>query len=160
MTQTMILTSLQRTSSTVAPEILHFQPGVNVITGEPNSGKTKWLQMLDYALGDTGEPENAFGEELADKYETISLTVDIGDKQHHIERRWKEPGKKTKMLVNEDWINASDFSEYILKELEIPQLHFPKGNPFAERAWPELSWRMGFPSGNGVVVSLALLEYI
>ena len=27
-------------------------PGVNVLVGVPNTGKSRWLRMLDYVLGD------------------------------------------------------------------------------------------------------------
>ena len=28
-------------------ESLQFQPGMNVLVGEPNTGKTKWLETID-----------------------------------------------------------------------------------------------------------------
>jgi len=61
-----------------------------------------------------------------------------------IERRWKEPGAKSKIFVNAEAMSDEAFSDFILRELRIPALHFPKGDPYAPRAWPALSWRMLF----------------
>jgi hypothetical protein len=36
-------------------EELAFEVGVNLLVGRPNTGKTRWLQTLDYLLGDQGE---------------------------------------------------------------------------------------------------------
>ena len=33
-------------------DVLALKEGVNVIVGEMNAGKTKWLQMIDFVLGD------------------------------------------------------------------------------------------------------------
>ncbi len=40
-------------------ESLTFKPGVNVIVGEPNTGKTRWLETIDFLLGDDGKAELA-----------------------------------------------------------------------------------------------------
>jgi len=120
---------------------LVFKPGVNVIVGKANTGKTKWLNMLDYVMGDPGQPEDAFGQGLAEKYDSIRAMIRIGDKEFCLERRWKQQGMKGKVLIDDEPLIASEFSQYMLKELGIPILHFPKGSPYSERAWPELSWR-------------------
>jgi predicted nucleic acid-binding Zn-ribbon protein len=126
--------------SSPADELV-FKPGVNVIVGKPNTGKTKWLNMLDYVMGDLGQPEDAFGQGLAEKYDSIRAIIRIGDNEHCLERRWKQQGMKGKVLIDGAPLAASEFSQYMLKELGIPILHFPKGSPYLERAWPELSWR-------------------
>ena len=61
-----------------------------------------------------------------------------------IERKWKEHGVQGKVFINDNPILQGDFSSYFLEKLEIPVLHFLKGNPYQERAWPELSWRTLF----------------
>ena len=125
-------------------DALGLKEGVNVIVGELNAGKTKWLQMIDFVLGDTGKPEEAFDKELADKYERVSLEIKIGGEEVHIERRWKEPGTKGKIFVNDEGKTPKQFSEFMLNKLEIPIIHVPSGNPYADRTWPELSWREMF----------------
>lgn len=49
------ISSLERHLATGNVETLTFETGVNVFVGRPNTGKTKWLQTLDYLLGDTGQ---------------------------------------------------------------------------------------------------------
>lgn len=123
---------------------LVFNKGVNVIVGNLNSGKTKWLQMLDFVLGDNGKVEDAFGKELSEKYDKIVLNIAIGDKEFCLERRWKEAGLKSKIIVNDEDMTWKQFSAFILGELNIPIIHIPSGNPYSDRTWPELSWREMF----------------
>lgn len=142
MRATLMIKHLKRTQKSLPDEILHFKPGVNVIVGLPNTGKTKWLRMLDYLMGDPDPPESTFGIDLADKYDSIEAIFLIGDEEYSVERRWKERGSKTKVYVNEEPISVNEFSQFLLSKLEIPALNFPKGSPYSERSWPELSWRM------------------
>jgi hypothetical protein len=103
---------------------------------------------------------------LADKYRSASITVRIHDRPVPqaepvdpagnriaaegpaatdltllLERRWKEPGMKGKVFVNGDPVTTDDFSELLLTLLGMPVVHFPRGDPYAPRAWPVLSWR-------------------
>jgi hypothetical protein len=134
---------LQRRLITGNTETLQFEPGVNVLVGRPNTGKTKWLETLDYLLGDPGgSPFEGQGEEpLADKYDAASVELFIGDERVSVERRWKETGAKNKIFVNDAAFAASDFQRLLLEKLHIPILHFPKGNPMSGQTWPELSFR-------------------
>ncbi len=104
-------------------------------------GKTKWLQMIDFVLGDKDGAEDAFDKELADKYERITLVLKIGNEEFEVERRWKEVGAKLKTFVNNEGMTAKQFSEFILGKLDIPLIQVPKGNPYSDQTWPELSWR-------------------
>jgi hypothetical protein len=129
-------------------ETLKFTRGVNVIVGQPNAGKTVWLKMLDYLMGDTSKVEEAFGDEtesgvsLTEKYESITGVFFIGETKLVMKRTWHEDGFKTKIVINDEEITANSFSQFLLHSLDIPILHFPKGNPYSEKSWPELSWRM------------------
>jgi transcriptional regulator with XRE-family HTH domain len=127
-----------------AVEALEFGDGVNVLVGSPNTGKTKWLQTLDFLLGDSGgNPfENSSDPTLADKYDAASTSLLIGEEEFVIERRWKEVGAKTKVFVNGTGTTPSDFQSWLLDKLKIPSLHFPKGNPTSGQTWPQLSFRM------------------
>jgi archaellum component FlaC len=140
--KTIVIKLLKRTSADGEAEELQFQPGINVIAGPPNTGKTKWLRMLDCLMGDAGKPEDSFGADLAEKYDYISATIRIGEEEIRLERFWKRQGAKSKVFIDDVGVLASDFSEYLLGKLGFPILHFPQGNPYSERAWPELSWRM------------------
>jgi hypothetical protein len=121
-----------------------LQPGVNVIVGKPNAGKTKWLSMIDYLMGDSGKPESAFSPILKEKYDSIKAQISIGEEDYWIERRWKQHGTQGKVFINEKPILQEDFSSFLLEKAGIPVLNFPKGNPFEERNWAELSWRTLF----------------
>ena len=122
-------------------DVLALAEGVNLIVGEMNTGKTRWLQMIDFALGDSGSAGEAFSVALAEKYKRITLTVSIGSNEFKIERRWNEAGATKKIFVNGDGMTAKQFSEFILGELEIPLIKVPSGSPYSDRTWPELSWR-------------------
>ncbi len=139
-----VIKQLVRSPQFDSDDTLELQPGVNVIVGKPNSGKTKWLSMLDYLMGDDSKPENAFSLTLKEKYDSVKALVAIGEEEIWIERRWKQQGAQGKVFVNDKPILQSEFSGYLLEKLGIPILHFSKGNPYEERAWPELSWRTLF----------------
>jgi len=84
-------------------ETLQFKPGVNLLVGPPNTGKTMWLRTLDYLLGGDSN-DNPYGsaneeEGLAQKYDVARVELFIDGEQIWLERRWQEPGAKTKIFV-------------------------------------------------------------
>jgi len=135
---------IERRLSIRTTEELQFAPGVNLLVGRPNTGKTKWLQTLDYLLGDTGNNpfEGAEEDGLAEKYDAAGVELVIGKERFWIERRWRESGAKNKIFVDGDGIAARDFQHFLMQKLGIPLLNFPKGNPMSGQTWPELSFRM------------------
>jgi hypothetical protein len=136
--------SIDRSLAVGERESLLFEQGVNVLVGPPNTGKTKWLQLLDYLLADPGNNpfEGAVETSLADKYVSAGANLRIGPALYRIERRWQEPGAKTKVFVDGKGLNPNEFQEWLLQQLGIPLLHFPRGNPMSGQTWPELSFRM------------------
>lgn len=138
------ISRLERALTTGSTEELFFEPGVNLLVGRPNTGKTKWLQTLDYLLGDPGENpyEGAEEEGLAEKYDAASVELVVGGERLWIERKWRAPGAKTKVFVNGEGKPAREFQQFIMERLGIPLLNFPKGNPMSGQTWPELSFRM------------------
>ncbi|HVJ26090.1 MAG TPA: hypothetical protein VM493_01065 [Vicinamibacterales bacterium] len=137
------VSSLDRRLATGNVETLAFEAGVNVFVGPPNTGKTKWLQTLDFLLGDPGANpyESADAEGLAEKYEAAGAWLQIGDECHRIERRWREPGAKGKVFVDDVGMLAREFQHWLMEKLAIPVVNFPKGNPMSGQTWPELSFR-------------------
>ena len=125
-------------------EELTFEPGVNVLVGRPNTGKTKWLETLDFLLGDAGDNPFEGAEEagLADKYDAAAAELLVGEERIWIERRWRETGAKGKVFVAGEGMTAKEFQQWLMAKLGIPLLHFPKGNPMSGQTWPELSFRM------------------
>lgn len=122
-------------------ESLDLQPGVNVIVGEPNTGKTMWLRMLDFLLGSTDKPAEALSDDLADKYDSITAEVLLDDVTFRFERRWKEKGRQGTIFIDEQPMTAPEAQAFILEKLSIPSLHYPRGNPYSGQTWPELSFR-------------------
>jgi len=100
--------------------------------------------MLDYLLGDSSTAVGALGEELAEKYDSIWADVRIGGEEYRLERNWKEHGTRTKISINGEVVDQNEFSPRLLDLLEIPRFRFPQGDPYSEKAWPEISWRMLF----------------
>lgn len=135
---------LQRRLADGTTESLDFRPGVNLLVGRPNTGKTKWLKTLDWLLGDSGDNpfEGADEEGLAEKYDAARVELFVGDERFWIERRWREPNARTKIFVDSKPMLPREFQELLLEKLSIPILHFPKGNPMSGQTWPELSFRM------------------
>ncbi len=134
---------LERRLATGATEALDFETGVCLLVGRPNTGKTKWLQTLDFLLGDPGANPYEGAEEtgLAEKYESASVALRIGEKRFQVERRWRELGGKGKLYVDGQAMLPKDFQHWLLEQLGIPLLHYPKGNPMSGQTWPELSFR-------------------
>lgn len=132
-------------------EALEFEDGVNVLVGVPNTGKTKWLQTLDFLLGDSGTNpfENSSDPTLAEKYDAASTLLLVGGEQFLVERRWKEAGAKTKLFVNGGVISPSDFQFLLMERLNIPLLHFPKGTPCLDRHGPSLVFVCCFVTSTG-----------
>ena len=135
--------SVERRLATGNVEPLSFELGVNVFVGRPNTGKTMWLQTLDFLLGDTGSNpyEQSDDDGLPEKYEAAAATLCIGDETFRVERRWREAGAKGKVFVNDEVMLAKDFQHWLMDKLGIPVVNFPKGNPMSGQTWPELSFR-------------------
>ncbi len=125
-------------------ETLTFKRGVNVIVGEPNTGKTRWLETIDFILGDDGKVDDKLGEVVFAKYVTAELALQIGDEQLTVARRWHEAGAKTKIFVGDVSYDIGEFRQLLLDMLGIPSLHYPQGDPQGLRTWPELGIRSLF----------------
>ena len=117
---------------------LNFEFGVNVLVGEPSTGKTQWLQMLNFLMG---APEIKFDEIISDKYDSVEGVFIIGDEEIILKRKWKEAGNKTKVFINEEPVSADRFSSRLLTFLNIPILNYPQSNPLSFHNWISLSWR-------------------
>jgi energy-coupling factor transporter ATP-binding protein EcfA2 len=141
-TKTLIIKQLSRLPKTGDFDELNFKLGINILVGKPNTGKTQWLRMLNFLMGDRdSNPEHAFDKDLAEKYDSVKGIFIIGDEEITLERYWKQTGNKGKVFINGTPITANEFSSYLLPLLNIPVVHYPQGNPLSPRTWPELSWQ-------------------
>lgn len=144
MTRTVRFHNLKRVSIAGETELLELTDGVNLLVGSPNTGKTKWLSILDFLLGDTDTPEKEFGPELAKKYKEASVELVIADESWELRRNWMEAGKRGKLFLNGQALDAEDFSTFIFEQLDWPLLRYPQGNPYNPRLWKTLGWRSLF----------------
>jgi len=142
--KTMHIRDLTRFPVQDVSDSLHIDPGVNVVVGPPNTGKSQWLKILDHLLGDDSPAEKSLSEEVFERYESATLTVSIAGQDHSIERRWKDPGLKTKVIIDGDSMSRKDFCHELLRLLDIATVNYPQGDPYGPRSWPELSWRSLF----------------
>jgi hypothetical protein len=116
-------------------------PGVNVLVGAPNTGKSRWLRMLDYVLGNDKKPDDAFGEDVTNRYESVRAVVMVAGAEWTIERHWKDEKQARKITVNGEVMTCDFFTLKLMSALQIPVMHYPQGNPYGTRSWPELGWR-------------------
>lgn len=106
--------------------------------------------MLDFLIGDPSMVEEALnrddrnGQFLYEIYDELSSVIEINNVEYLIERKWKQKGLKSKILVDGQSYDASEFSKFILDKLSIPTVKFTKGNPYQEGASLELTFRILF----------------
>jgi hypothetical protein len=144
MANRLVIEKATRTQGGTSEETLEFGKGVNVIVGAPNTGKTAWLRMINFVLSSDDKAEDAMGNALATKYDSVALVVRMDDAKYLVERKWKEAGARTKVYVDEQVMSSDEFCQFVMGKLKIPILHYPQGDPFGRRTWPELSWRSLF----------------
>ncbi len=138
----LFIKQVTRIPETGPPETLTFQRGINVIVGAPNTGKTKWLAMIDFVLGDRSKVEEALSQDLAKKYSSIQVVTEIAGQEVIFERHWKRRGARGKIFIKDQSLSDDKFSTFMLEQLGMPVVSFPKGNPQEARNWSDLSWRM------------------
>ena len=103
----------------------------------PNTGKSKWLQMLNYLLVSEDTPADAFGEDVA-KYTSVMATVTVAGEVLELnvggtvtpeEPSERQRGKST----------SKGLPLLLHARLDMPLLHYPQGNPLRPQGtWPEL----------------------
>lgn len=138
---TFIIHKIWRESTDNEPEELLLGNGVNVLVGDPNTGKTKWTQLVDYILADPDPAEKSLGHTVSKKYFRGGLELTVGEAQISLMRDWQALGSKSKVTFNGEEVNTTDLQAILLGFLNIPRLKYPQGNPYSFRTWPELSFR-------------------
>ena len=142
MSPRLIIEQLSRTKLDGSIEKLEFVEGVNAIVGPQNTGKSTWLRMLDFLMGDDGSVNTKFDEAIVLKYCAVSALMRLGDYVVELERTWSDGGLRSQTFLNGDRITADDVQPLFLDSLKIPLLRYPQGNIYAsDRTWPTLGWR-------------------
>jgi hypothetical protein len=142
MSSRLIIERLGRITADNQIEVLEFNEGVNAIVGAQNTGKSTWLRMLDFLMGETESASAMFDEKLVQKYRTVFALMRAGPDTIELEREWSEDGTRSVTRLNGERINADVVQDVFLDCLGIPQLRYPQGNILgSERTWPSLGWR-------------------
>src|SRR5678815_5219346 len=121
-----VIHELARTDKDGRVETLEFTHGVNLLVGAPNAGKTQWLRMLDYLLGNEHKPDEAFDDQLAAKYVEIRALATIGDQQSVLVRRWHDPKLRPRVVVDSTAITLDEFNDHVLERLGIHPVRYPQ----------------------------------
>jgi len=125
-------------------EALEFEEGVNLLVGTRNTGKSKWLKTIDYLLGDEIDASERHDDIVFTKYDSAELIASVAGQKAHIQRRWKEHGVGSTVSVDGQALTLRDYRAWLMDRLAIPILHYPQGDPYGTRAWPEIGWRSIF----------------
>jgi chromosome segregation ATPase len=142
MSSRLIVEQIGRTRVDGHVEAIQFKEGVNAIVGPQNTGKSTWLRMLDFLMGESESASANFDEVLVQKYRAVSSLIRFGSEILELERQWSEDGARSQIRLNGDRINADDVQQLFLERLGIPRLRFPQGNVLgSDRTWPTLGWR-------------------
>lgn len=99
---------------------LEFGQHASDVVGPRNSGKTTWLRVIDYCLGDSDPVGKAVGPDVADVFGTFRLTLEIAGTRYQIERRPADYGFAGRIFVDGSDFSVRDFSTWILQTLGWP----------------------------------------
>ncbi len=118
----MILTKLTLSGVGKKDAVLTFERGLNVITGDSDTGKTFAFQCINYILGGENPPKNITE---AKDYNVITLEFTINDELYRIERTIGSSkvcivhnGEHLIMPYKHDPANTKNLSRYLLQLLQ------------------------------------------
>lgn len=125
-------------------EKLKFTIGVNLMEGNPNTGKTTWLQCLNYLLGAENPVEHYFTDDFTEKYRSIKGVFIVNNRTVIITRDWTVQNQKSKTFYNGEKYKSDELQKKLLSELKMPVLYYPKTDPISDIRATSLSFRMHF----------------
>ena len=101
--------------------IIEFQKGLNIITGDSDTGKTYAFQCLNYILGAEKLPKEI---QEAQGYKKLSLIFSVDEKEYLLERNLgdakiivKYDGKQESLSYKHDPVSNKNLSRFILNIL-------------------------------------------
>lgn len=103
-----------------------FAKNATEVVGPRNSGKTTYLRVVDYCLGNDDSAAAALGADVAGRYDVYRLDLELAGTPHQIERRPNEYGYAGRIFVDGTEILQSEFSDWILLRLGWPAIRIPK----------------------------------
>lgn len=129
----MILSKLELSGSGKKDAVLVFHKGLNIITGDSDTGKTYAFQCLNYMLGAEKKPK---GIKEAKGYSKLSLEFFVGEQLFRLERSLGSAkidvihdGKRTNLSCKHDPVSTNNLSRYLLNLLlESDDLVFLRKN--------------------------------
>lgn len=117
----MILRRLTVSGNGKPDAVLTFETGLNVISGDSDTGKTFAFQCLDYILGAETPPKSIVE---ASGYSVVALDFVVADVEYRLERLIGShkvdvisKGEKTKLSGKHDATNTKNISRYLLQLL-------------------------------------------
>jgi hypothetical protein len=120
MSARLIIEQIGRTTADGKIEAIKFKEGANAIVGPQNTGKSTWLRMLDFLMGESESARENFDEVIVQKYRAISALLRFGSEVVELERQWSEDGGRSQIRLNGDRLNADGVQECFLDRLGIP----------------------------------------
>lgn len=118
----MFLTKLTVSGPGKPDAVLSFEKGLNVITGDSDTGKTYAYQCLDYILGKGTAPKNITE---AQGYSVIALDFTVDDEPYRLERAIGSAkidisynGEIVTMPCKHEATNTKNLSRYLLQLLQ------------------------------------------
>ena len=118
----MILTRLTLSGAGKADAILNFKKGLNVVTGDSDTGKTFAFQCINYVLGGERPPKNIVE---ANGYSEITLDFSVDDESYRIKRTLESSkvciehnNQSIEMQCKHDAKNVNNLSRYLLQLLQ------------------------------------------
>lgn len=118
----MILTKLTLSGVGKKDAVLTFERGLNVITGDSDTGKTFAFQCINYILGGENPPKDIAE---ASGYNEVALEFTISDELYRIERTIgsnkvciMHNGEQVTMPYRHDSIKTKNLSRYLLQLLQ------------------------------------------
>lgn len=134
----MVLTKLILSGTGKKEAVLTFQKGLNVITGDSDTGKTYAFQCINYALGAENPPKHIAE---AEGYDEVTLEFTVNNEQYRIERTIGSSkvcvvhdGDQVTMPTKHDPTTTNNLSRYLLKLLQgNPDNAFLKKNKRNEK---------------------------
>lgn len=118
------------TKKHLALKLDHLDKGINVIRGDNSSGRTTFLKLLEFALGNPSLQKKDFIPEVL-KCENVAIEVQLNEVVYTFERSFRRSGQISVYRGTIDeyplpypatFTPGSDISNFILGKLNIPQV--------------------------------------